>query len=193
MKLTLFSDDKLIFDVLKREFSDILISKSLESINDSNIIIFDTLDKEKILSYLNKIDDKNNKLIININDFLLEKVNNIIKPFRIGSLVDKISDFYKYFNKNIFILPIGTINKNRRTLTVKGKVIRFTEKELELLVKINNDSKTREELLSIVWCSKSFENNVLETTIYNVRQKLLQNEIEDFIVCENGAYSVSLK
>ncbi len=193
MKLTLFSDDKLIFDVLKREFSDILISKSLESINDSNIIIFDTLDKEKILSYLNKIDDKNNKLIININDFLLEKVNNIVKPFRIGSLVDKISDFYKYFNKNIFILPIGTINKNRRTLTVKGKVIRFTEKELELLVQINNDSKTREELLSIVWCSKSFENNVLETTIYNVRQKLLQNEIEDFIVCENGAYSVSLK
>lgn len=193
MKLTLFSDDKLIFDVLKREFSDILISKSLESINDSNIIIFDTLDKEKILSYLNKIDDKNNKLIININDFLLEKVNNIIKPFRIGSLVDKISDFYKYFNENIFILPIGTINKNRRTLTVKGKVIQFTEKELELLVQINNDSKTREELLSIVWCSKSFENNVLETTIYNVRQKLLQNEIEDFIVCENGAYSVSLK
>lgn len=193
MKLTLFSDDKLIFDVLKREFSDILISKSLESINDSNIIIFDTLDKEKILSCLNKIDDKNNKLIININDFLLEKVNNIIKPFRIGSLVDKISDFYKYFNENIFILPIGTINKNRRTLTVKGKVIQFTEKELELLVQINNDSKTREELLSIVWCSKSFENNVLETTIYNVRQKLLQNEIEDFIVCENGAYSVSLK
>ncbi len=193
MKLTLFSDDKLIFDVLKREFSDILISKSLESINDSNIIIFDTLDKEKILSYLNKIYDKNNKLIININDFLLEKVENIIKPFRIGSLVNKISDFYKYFNENIFILPIGTINKNRRTLTVKGKVIQFTEKELELLVQINNDSKTREELLSIVWCSKSFENNVLETTIYNVRQKLLQNEIEDFIVCENGAYSVSLK
>lgn len=190
MKLTLFSNDKLLYDVLEHEFSDMLLSRSLEK--DSNIIIFDGLDEEKIISHLKEIDDKNNKLIININDFSLEGIDNIIKPFRLSLLADKISDFYRYFRDNIFVFPFGTINRNRRTFTAGGTVVQFTEKEIELLLQITNCKKTKEDLLVQVWNSKSTENNLVETTIYNVRQKLLQNEVEDFIVCENGFYSTSL-
>lgn len=190
MKLTLFSDDKLLYDVLEHEFNDISLSKSLEK--DSNIIIFDGLDERKIISYLKEIDDKNNKLIININDFSLEGIDNIIKPFRLSLLIDKISDFYRYFRDNIFVFSLGTINRNRRTFTTGGTVVQFTEKEIELLLQITNCKKTKEDLLAQVWNSKSTENNLVETTIYNVRQKLLQNEVEDFIVCENGFYSTSL-
>ncbi len=190
MKLTLFSDDKLLYNVLEREFNDISLSNSLEK--DSNIIIFDGLDERKIISYLKEIDDKNNKLIININDFSLEGIDNIIKPFRLSLLIDKISDFYRYFRDNIFVFSLGTINRNRRTFTTGGTVVQFTEKEIELLLQITNCKKTKEDLLAQVWNSKSTENNLVETTIYNVRQKLLQNEVEDFIVCENGFYSTSL-
>lgn len=190
MKLTLFSDDKLLYNVLEHEFNDISLSNSLEK--DSNIIIFDGLDERKIISYLKEIDDKNNKLIININDFSLEGIDNIIKPFRLSLLIDKISDFYRYFRDNIFVFSLGTINRNRRTFTTGGTVVQFTEKEIELLLQITNCKKTKEDLLAQVWNSKSTENNLVETTIYNVRQKLLQNEVEDFIVCENGFYSTSL-
>lgn len=190
MKLTLFSNDKLLYDVLKREFNDILIQNSLEK--DSSIVIFDSLNKDKIVSCMEKINDKNNKLIININDFSLEETDNIIKPFRLNTLLNKISDFYKYFKDNIFIFPIGTINRNRQTLTIKNTIIQFTKKETEVLIQINDGDRTKEDLLNQVWNSKSNRNNTVETTIYNIRQKLLQNGVKDFIVCENGLYSTLL-
>ena len=194
MRLALISDDKLLFDVIKSEFKDIIIDDSLDDINKNNIIIFDGIAKEEIDNILNKITEEYNKLIININDFLINKSNiiNITKPFKLVYLIDKISFFLDYFEKNIVTLPIGIINKNIKTLTIDNKIIKFTEKELEFLLEIiNNSNKNKNNLLETVWGSKSIESNVLETTVYNIRKKLLQNEVKDFIVCENGIYSIS--
>ena len=194
MRLALISDDKLLFDVIKSEFKDIIIDDSLDDINKNNIIIFDGIAKEEIDNILNKITEEYNKLIINMNNFLIKKISviNITKPFKLSYLIDKIYSFFDYFKKNIVILPIGIINKNTKTLTIDNKIIKFTEKELEFLLEItNNNNKNKDNLLKTVWGSKSIESNVLETTVYNIRKKLLQNEVKDFIVCENGIYSIS--
>ncbi len=193
MRLALISDDKLLFDVIKSEFKDIIIDDSLDDINKNNIIIFDGIAKEEIDNILNKITEEYNKLIININNFLIKRISviNITKPFKLSYLIDKIYSFFDYFKKNIVTLPIGIINKNTKTLTIDNKIIKFTEKELEFLLEItNNNNKNKDNLLKTVWGSKSIESNVLETTVYNIRKKLLQNEVKDFIVCENGIYSI---
>ena len=64
MRLALISDDKLLFDVIKSEFKDIIIDDSLDDINKNNIIIFDGIAKEEIDNILNKITEEYNKLII---------------------------------------------------------------------------------------------------------------------------------
>jgi two-component SAPR family response regulator len=161
------------------------------SIDTYGVLLFDCRD----IDFMNKkLTDlcSNNRLVISIGKNPMENVVNIYVPFRIGSLFQKISNFISYSKNNIATKAFGTINFNENTLVKNNVVIQFTEKEMELIKKIMATRISRGKLLKSVWGTTAGDNRVLETSLYNIRQKLADGGIDDFIECSDGYYQIKV-
>lgn len=192
MNILIFSDDNFLINTLKQNAQNRVdnYNNSLEQlINNYEIIIFDSLEKDTLEQYLIKI-NLNNKFVININNFHLNNISNIKLPFSIDDLFKKINNFEIYYNNNVLKCYNGLLNIENNTYTENRITIQFTSKEMDFINAIIGCKKTKEELLKQVWNQKIYDSKVIETTLYNIKQKLLQNNINIFIVYNDGFYQL---
>lgn len=191
MNILIFSDDNFLISTLKQNVQNKVDNYNIlkQLINNYEIIIFDNLEKGTLEQYLIKI-NLNNKLVININNFHLNNISNIKLPFNIRYLLEKINNFEIYYNSNVLKCYKGLLNIENNTYTENRITIQFTHRETDFINAIIDCKKTKEELLKQVWNQKIYDTKVIETTLYNIKQKLLQNNINNFIVYNDGFYQL---
>jgi hypothetical protein len=197
MNALIFSDDSFLVDSLRERFAtDLTLRSCLTSDSsspiDEDILLFDQMSDDLIREKTEGL-CINNKLILSIGHSQVKNVTNLIPPFRIANLFYRIEWFISYVRNNIFFHPFGTINFNENTIVKNGILIKLTEKEMELIRKLMVRRSTKDELLRDIWNIKvvpSVDNRVVETTVYDIKQKLSSYAMEDFIKYSDGYYQI---
>ena len=136
----------------------------------------------------------------NFSDFLIlvqkKKLpyNNVLEltlPIKITKLIEIINiEFMKLKTKEQSAIFIGeySINLNARTLEFKNDVIHLTEKEVNLIIYLNNSKKpvNIENLQSEVWGFKNqLESHTVETHIHRLRKKILNKFNKNNLILSN--------
>jgi len=186
--------------------------------NLKNILIYDSKVLFEILdeiqeqlnfkvSFVNNLDYE--KTIQNQNDYNLivslknvSVINNILildkYPLKISDLLKKINLNLlrnQYVNQSMINIGKYKLDLNSRTIIYEKKSIKLTEKECDLILFIKtNKSVTLKNIQEYVWnYSSDLETHTVETHIYRIRKKFLNNFNEDsFLKFDNKNYFLNI-
>lgn len=193
IKLLLFSNDVFLSKTLKDEFTnlEIVLNENNNNLNEYSIIVFDGIEKEKIISMLDNFSYEN-KLVINLSNDKIENIMTLSLPFNVNTLIFQINNFIHYLNNNCFSYKNIILNINKNTLIENFNKIILTEKETEIIrLLFTQKPITKEQLLqNVCGYDNVFETKAIETLVYNIKVKLKNNKIDDFIEYKNGIYQV---
>ena len=185
-KLIIFNSNTL-FDILyeireKINYNLIKISK-IEELNN----IIDVEDNNYLL-----ISDKKIKKLIKINHLIIKN-----KPFKITSLLEKINISLlknNYSGQSNLKINNYSLNINSRELIKNERSLKLTQKEVEVIVYLNNSDKSMpiSSLQKEVWGhNSSLETHTVETHIYRLRRKISQKFGDNqFIKSVNDGYKI---
>ena len=177
-----------LFDILneiKENFNFDLYNfnkkKDLDQINESShgnfLIVAGSGNKDNFLKNVLVIDN----LPLKVNE-IVEKINiNLLKKKFNNQLEIKINDF--------------ELDINSRTISNNGKKLKLTEREIEIILYLNNskESQSIDKLQKEVWGhNNDLETHTVETHIYRLRKKISENfENNDFIISTKNGYKLS--
>ena len=185
------------------EFNSILNSNKISNHNNKKIlvkIIFvenikikevkkDLLKNEPIILFLkNKDYIKKNKLK------LLDFHVSLELPIEILSFKEILNILlakYNFFKKSKIIIKDYEIDSNERSITKQKVKVKLTEKELELILALNNSNGLNKSyLLKSIWKhSLDLETHAFETHLHRLRKKINKSfKDENFIVERNSQY-----
>ena len=101
---------------------------------------------------------------------------------------------YNFFKKSKIIINGYEIDSNQRVITKKGVQTKLTEKELELILTLNNNNGLEKSfLLKNIWNrSSDLESHAFETHLHRLRKKINKffND-KKFILEKNSLYYLS--
>ena len=185
--------------------------------NDQNIIVFQFNSFFKILKELendtnfivvevSSIEDLKLK-ILEFKDYLIitkEKIDNFRNqvlfekyPIYLKRAIEKINIEFlkKKFNDQSEInIKKYKINLNSREIFSENKKLKLTEKEVQTILYLSNNSKavSAKELQNNVWkYQNDLETHTVETHIYRLRKKLLKSFNDNtFISSEKYGYKI---
>ena len=176
------------------------------NIKDSfiRIIFAEKLYLEKLKTLLS--DNVPTVFLLNNKNFLLKnKLRlldfhiSLILPIEILSLKEILNILltkYNFFRKSKIIIKGYEIDSNQRLIMKKGAKAKLTEKELELILALNNkNGLDKSFLLKNIWNHNSdLESHAFETHLHRLRKKI-NNIFEDnkFIIEENSRYYLLTK
>lgn len=196
MNILLLSKDEFLIDFLKSKYESLEVKNSKflnlkDDEKDYDVVIFDNFKTSLILNYIGGM-NLDNKLVINISNEKIDGAVNISLPFKINNLTEIINNFIKYFENNIIKILCGTLNANKKHFTDKtNKSISLTDKEIEVLqFLIKNNDITKEDLFVNLWNTKVQNIKLVETIIYNIKQKFSSIGIDDFIFIKYGVCEI---
>jgi hypothetical protein len=137
----------------------------------------------------------NNKSFLLKNKLcLLDFHISLILPIEILSLKEILNILltkYNFFRKSKIIIKGYEIDSNQRLIMKKGVKAKLTEKELELILALNNkNGLDKSFLLKNIWNHNSdLESHAFETHLHRLRKKI-NNIFEDnkFIIEKNSRY-----
>ena len=176
------------------------------NIKDSfiRIIFAENLQLEKLKKLLS--DNVPTVFLLNNRNFLLKnKLRlldfhiSLILPIEILSLKEILNILltkYSFFRKSKIIIKGYEIDSNQRLIMKKGIKAKLTEKELELILALNNkNGLDKSFLLKNIWNHNSdLESHAFETHLHRLRKKI-NNIFEDnkFIIEKNSRYYLLAK
>ena len=144
----------------------------------------------------------NNLILLTSNEELFNKtgVKELIiekKPYKLLELVEKINIFLlknKYVEQSKLNIKSFILDTNSRELTKGNLSLKLTQKEIEVIIYLNNENKniSIQELQKNVWGHTSdLETHTVETHIYRLRKKI-HNKFQDdqFILSNNNGYKI---
>jgi len=188
------------------EFDSILNTQSQLSQNNKKLLI-------KILFVDNlKIKDVKNYLLQNepIILFLkqkdhLKKNNFHLLPFHVSlelpieillfkEILNILVTKYNFFKKSEIIIKDYKIDSNERSISNNEIKVKLTEKELELILALNNcNGLSKSFLLKNIWKhSLNLDTHAFETHLYRLRKKINKYfKDKDFIIEKNSLYYLS--
>jgi DNA-binding response OmpR family regulator len=130
---------------------------------------------------------------------LLDFHISLILPIEILSLKEILNILltkYSFFRKSKIIIKGYEIDSNQRLIMKKGIKAKLTEKELELILALNNkNGLDKSFLLKNIWNHNSdLESHAFETHLHRLRKKI-NNIFEDnkFIIEKNSRYYLLAK
>jgi DNA-binding response OmpR family regulator len=98
---------------------------------------------------------------------------------------------YNFFKKSKIIIQDYEIDSNERSITKQKVKVRLTEKELELILALNNNNGLNKSfLLKNIWKhSLDLDTHAFETHLHRLRKKINKYfKDKDFIVEKNSLY-----
>ncbi len=189
------------------------MSKSVVSILNFKIlynILFELKDviNFKIINHDSESDlientEQANHIIITDKTSYNEKLNlkNIIilnnLPIKILDLIDIINTNLlkeKYSLQSNLSIKKYKLDVNSRTISYDGKELKLTEREIEIILFLNNKKKPQKIniLQSEVWgYSENLETHTVETHVYRLRKKINEKfNDENFLVSSKDGYKI---
>ena len=192
--------DNLSFNVANFDKEDNFLKLYRENkIDIANSLILTKAENKDLFVKKNNIDKQNIFLFYNKdNNYDINIEYNLLKyPIEIYSLIEKINiqlikQKYNYQSKiklNDYYLDL-----NSRNITKKDKSLKLTEKEMDIILFLNDKKKPQKIniLQSKVWeYSSDLETHTVETHIYRLRKKI-NNKFKDnkFIISTDEGYII---
>jgi len=130
----------------------------------------------------------------------IKKTNILIfdqLPLKLEKILDQINLNLiknKYDSQSKFIINGYDLDLNSRTFSDKKNKLKLTEKEIEIILFLNNKKKAQNALMlqKEVWGhSYELETHTVETHIYRLRKKIKEKfNDEKFIISHNDGYLI---
>ena len=171
------SDKKILVKIL---FAENLKIKEVKDV---------LLDNEPIILLLNHKDyiKKNNLKLLDFHVSLELPIEIVSLKEILNILITK----YYFFKKSKIIIKDYEIDSNERSITKQKLKVKLTEKELELILALNNNNGLNKSfLLKSIWKhSLDLETHAFETHLHRLRKKMYKyfND-KNFIVEKNSQY-----
>jgi DNA-binding response OmpR family regulator len=185
------------------KFDNILCSNDQANQRDKNIIVkilfveslrvIDVkkhlLQNEPIVLFLNHKDyiKKNNLKLLNLHVSLELPIEVLSFKEILNILVTK----YNFFKKSKIIIKDYEIDSNERSITKEKVKVKLTEKELDLILVLNNSNGLNKSfLLKSIWKhSFDLDTHAFETHLHRLRKKINKYfKDKNFIVEKNSLY-----
>jgi len=147
------------------------------------------LQNKPIILFLNHKDyiKKNNLKLLNFQIILQLPIEVLSFKEILHILVSK----YNFFKKSKIIVKGYEIDSNERSITKQNIKIKLTEKELELILKLNsNNGLNKSYLLKSIWNhSLDLDTHAFETHLHRLRKKINKYfKDRNFIIEKNSLY-----
>ena len=176
---------KFVFDKKKNFIVKVLFPENLkvkdvkEYLSENNPIILFLNNKD----YLKK----NNLILLNFHVVLQLP----IEIFSFREILNILLTKYNFFQKSRIIINNYEIDSNQRTIKKSNITVKLTEKELELILTLNNNNGLDKSfLLKDVWKhSLDLDTHVFETHLHRLRKKIYNTfKDKNFITEKNSLY-----
>jgi DNA-binding response OmpR family regulator len=185
------------------DFKNILISNKQLNYSDKKIfikILFpENLKIKEVKKYL--LQNEPTILILSNKEYI--KKNNIrllnfhaslefpIEILSFKEILNILITKYNFFNKSKIIIKDYEIDSNQRSISNQKIKVKLTEKELELILALNNNNGLNKSfLLKSIWKhSLDLDTHAFETHLHRLRKKIYKyfND-KNFIVEKNSLY-----
>ena len=172
----------------KKLLVKILFTENIEIKKVKNIL----LQNEPIILFLNHKDYiKKNKIIL--LDFHLI----LVLPIEILSFKEILNILitkYNFFKKSKIVINNYEIDSNERSISKQKAKVKLTEKELELILALNNNNGLdKSYLLKSIWKhSLDLDTHAFETHLHRLRKKINKHfKDKNFIIEKNSLYYLS--
>jgi DNA-binding response OmpR family regulator len=147
------------------------------------------LDNEPVILFLNHKDyiKKNN---LNLLDFHV-CLQLPIEIFSFKEILNILITKYNFFKKSKIIIKDYEIDSNERSITKQKIKVKLTERELELILALNNNNGLNKSfLLKSIWKhSLDLDTHAFETHLHRLRKKINKYfKDKNFIVEKNSLY-----
>ena len=187
-------ENKILYEILN-EIKDNFKFNIFFYENEEN---FNCLVDFSVNNFIVMVNSKHRKIIDNKKT--LKKAVYIIDnlPIKISKLIDKINIHIirqSYENQSQISVKEYIINTNSRIITKKNKMLKLTEKEIDIIIFLNEKKKPQKisMLQKKIWgYAPEIETHTVETHIYRLRKKIKNIFLdENFIVSGDDGYSIN--
>ena len=204
--LSIFGSSTFSSILHELELNKILNFNSLLKFKEKKIIVkilfVDNLKVKEVKNYLLQNDPiilfLNHKNYLKDNDLkLLDFHVNLELPIEILSLKEILNILitkYSFFKKSKIMVNNYEIDSNERSISKQKIKVKLTEKELELILALNdNNGLNKSFLLKNIWKhSLDLETHAFETHLHRLRKKINKYfKDKNFIIEKNSLYYLS--
>ena len=204
--LTVLGSDSFLNILNELEFNNLLDSSNQLNSTEKKIIIKilfpENLKIKEVKSYLLQNEPLilffNHKEYINkYNLSLLDFHVPLELPVEILSLKEILNILitkYNFFKKSKIIIKDYEVDSNERSITKKKVKVKLTEKELDLILTLNNSNGLNKFfLLKSIWKhSHDLDTHAFETHLHRLRKKINKYfKDKNFIIEKNSLYYLS--
>ena len=201
--LTVLGSDSFLNILNELEFNNLLNSSNQLNSIDKKIIVKilfpENLKIKEVKSYLLQNEPLilffNHKEYINkYNLSLLDFHVPLELPVEILSLKEILNILitkYNFFKKSKIIIKDYEVDSNERSITKKKVKVKLTEKELDLILTLNNSNGLNKSfLLKSIWKhTLNLDTHAFETHLHRLRKKINKYfKDENFIIEKNSLY-----
>jgi DNA-binding response OmpR family regulator len=185
------------------EFNNVLNLNNISNQSDKKILVkilfVENLKIKEVKNYLLK--NEPTILFLNHKDFI--KKNNLklldfhvslqlpIEILSFKEILNILITKYNFFKKSKIVISDYEIDSNERSITNQKIKVKLTEKELELILALNNNNGLNKSyLLKSIWKhSLDLETHAFETHLHRLRKKINKYfKDKNFIVERNSLY-----
>ena len=185
------------------EFNNILNQNNISNHSDKKILVkilfAENLQINEVKNYLLK--NEPTILFLNHKDYIKKNTLKLLDfhvslelPIEILSFKEILNILitkYNFFKKSKIIIKDYEIDSNDRSITKQKTKVKLTEKELELILALNNNNGLNKSyLLKSIWKhSLGLETHAFETHLHRLRKKIYKYfKDKKFIVERNSLY-----
>ena len=172
----------------KKLLVKILFTENIEIKKVKNIL----LQNEPIILFLNHKDYiKKNKIILLDFHVILQLPIEILS---FKEILNILITKYNFFKKSKIVINNYEIDSNERSISKQKAKVKLTEKELELILALNNNNGLdKSYLLKSIWKhSLDLDTHAFETHLHRLRKKINKHfKDKNFIIEKNSLYYLS--
>jgi len=201
--LSILGSDPFSSILNELDFNNILDLSSQSNHNNKkilvNILFTENLKIKDVKNYL--LQNKPTILFVYHRDYIKKNNINLLDFHVVLELPIEILSFkeilnilitkYNFFKKSKIIIKDYAIDSNERSITKQKIKVKLTEKELELILALNNNNGLNKSfLLKSIWKhSLDLDTHAFETHLHRLRKKIYKYfKDEDFIIEKNSLY-----
>ena len=203
IQLSVLGSSQFLNILNELEFNNILIPNSNLNQEDKKIsirIIFvENLKIKDVINYL--LENEPIILFLKHKDYIKKNNLNLLDfhvclelPIEILSFKEILNILitkYNFFKKSKILIKSYEVDSNERSIAKLKVKVKLTEKELELILKLNNSNGlNKSSLLKSIWKhSRDLETHAFETHLHRLRKKINKYfKDKNFIVERNSLY-----